>query len=119
MQNNLSMYMCLHLVMGLGQVRKKGCQRPCGIMKSMVRKARFLSTMENYVSKPKQRQRTVNDFVVNKDKQENQKKNEKNYKRRSQKDRCSGNFCVLFIVFCFISPRQADLRWWKCLSCTF
>lgn len=43
----------------------------------MVRGARFLSTVEIYISKPKPRERTETGFVVKKCKQENQKRNGK------------------------------------------
>lgn len=112
MQNYLGMDMCLCWVVGLGQVRKKcglcGCQWPHSIMKSTVRRARFLSTVENYISKPKPRQRTVTGFVVNKDKQENQKRNEINDKRRWGKVWCPSHFSVCFLL-CFVLffPRRS------------
>lgn len=56
MQYYLGMDMCLCHVVGLSQTKKKcrlyRCQCPCSIIKTMVRRARFLSTIENYICKP-------------------------------------------------------------------
>lgn len=83
----------------MGQVRRKcgpyACLQPCGIKKNMVRRVRFLSAVENYISKPKPKQRTVTGFELNKDKQENQKNNEINYKGEDGK-----KSDVLFIFLC-------------------
>lgn len=56
----------------------------------MVRKVRFLSTVEICISKPKPRGRTETGFVVNKCKQENQKRNDK-------------KSAVLVICLCIVS----------------